>query len=74
MFHSKRMKAFPRVAWPSLYKGGDVTNWCHSMRDFSGVASPDPRVVGGTLHCYCEKTIVKDPGGSSTYHNFFGPS
>jgi hypothetical protein len=34
MFRSKRMKAFPRVAWPSLYKAGDVTNWCQSMRDF----------------------------------------
>jgi hypothetical protein len=26
MFRSKRMKAFPRVAWLDLYKAGDVTN------------------------------------------------
>jgi hypothetical protein len=46
MFHSKRMKAFPRVAWPSLFKARDVTNWCQSMRYFSGVAFPGLSVVG----------------------------
>jgi hypothetical protein len=50
MFHSKRMKAFLRVAWPGLSKAGDVTNWCQSMIYCSGVASPGLRVVGGTLH------------------------
>jgi hypothetical protein len=47
MFHSKRMKVFPRVAWPSLFKAGDVTNWYQSMRDFSGVAFPSLWVAGG---------------------------
>jgi hypothetical protein len=49
MFWSKRTKAFPRVAWPGLSKAGDVTNWCHSMRYFSGVASLGLRVAEGTL-------------------------
>jgi hypothetical protein len=49
MFRSKRMKAFPRVAWPSLFKVGDVTNWCQSMRDCSGVASP---ACGWLGECY----------------------
>jgi hypothetical protein len=40
MIHSKKMKVFPRVAWFGLYKAGDVTNWCQSMRYFSGVATP----------------------------------
>jgi hypothetical protein len=49
MFRSKRMKVFPRVAWPGLFKAGNVTNWCQSMRGFSGVAYPGLWVVGGTL-------------------------
>jgi hypothetical protein len=49
MFRSKRMKVFPRVAWPGLFKAGDVTNWYQSMRDCSGVAFPGLWVVGGTL-------------------------
>jgi hypothetical protein len=47
MFRSKRMKVFPRVAWPDLFKAGDVTNWYQSMRDFSGVAFPGLWVAGG---------------------------
>jgi hypothetical protein len=49
LFHSKRTKVFPRVAWPSLFKAGDVINWCQSMRDCSGVALPFLQMVGGTL-------------------------
>jgi hypothetical protein len=49
MFRSKRTKVFPRVAWSSLYKVGDVTNWCHSMKHCSGVATPGPRMAEGML-------------------------
>ena len=42
MFCSKRTKVFPRVAWPGLFKVGDVTKWYQSMRDCSGVAFPQP--------------------------------
>jgi hypothetical protein len=49
MFCSKRMEVFPRIAWPGLFKARDVTNWCQSMRDFSGVTFPDLRLAGG---CY----------------------
>jgi hypothetical protein len=47
MFHSKRTKSFPRVAWLGLFKAGYVTNWYQSMRDFSGVSFPGLWVVGG---------------------------
>jgi hypothetical protein len=47
IFRSKRMKTFPRVAWPDLFKVGDVTNWCQSMRDYSGVAFPSLWVAQG---------------------------
>jgi hypothetical protein len=47
MFHSKRMKGFPRVAWPGLFKARDVTNWYQSMRDFFGVAFHGLWVDGG---------------------------
>jgi hypothetical protein len=49
MFRSKRTKEFPRIAWPNLFKAGDVTNWYQSMRDFSRVAFPSLWVAGG---CY----------------------
>jgi len=47
MFHSKRMKVFPIVAWTSLFKAGDVTNWYQSMRDCSRVAFPVMWLAGG---------------------------
>jgi hypothetical protein len=46
MFCSKRTKVFPRVAWPGLFKAGDVTNWYQSMRDFFGVEFPNLWVAG----------------------------
>jgi hypothetical protein len=49
MFCSMGTKVFPRVAW-TIMKAGNVTNWCHSMSGFSGVAYPSLRLVGGSLH------------------------
>jgi hypothetical protein len=58
MFRSKRTKAFPRVAWPSLFKDGDVTNWYQSMRDFSGVAFPGLWVAEGRYKLVSERCAI----------------